>query len=123
MPSPAASRGDRIRTGFPFQRIWPRSGGWMPAMHLIVTDLPAPLSPIRAVTWPAGISKFTSESAWTGPKFFETPLRRRRGSAPFSVLVIPSFLRVVGRAPPARGEARAHRFFYEIPAALHALAN
>src|SRR5262245_54837296 len=90
MPSAAASRGVRIRTGFPSQKICPWSGAKIPAMVLIVTDLPAPLSPISAVTWPAGSSRSTSWSACTGPKFFETPLRRRRGSAPFSVVVIAS---------------------------------
>ena len=94
MPSEAASRGVRIRTGFPSQKICPCSGPWIPAIVLIVTDLPAPLSPISAVTWPAGISKSMFESACTGPKFFETPLRRRRGSAPFSVVVIASLLRL-----------------------------
>src|SRR5262245_28610336 len=92
MPSAAASRGVRIRTGFPCQKICPWSGAKIPAMVLIVTDLPAPLSPISAVTWPAGSSRSTSESACTGPKFFETPLRRRRGSAPFPVVVIASLL-------------------------------
>ena len=35
MPSSAASRGVRIRTGGPSHRISPWSGAWMPAMHLI----------------------------------------------------------------------------------------
>jgi hypothetical protein len=48
---------------------------------------------MSAVTFPAGSSKSMSESACTGPKFFDTPLRRRRGSAPFSVVVVASSLR------------------------------
>src|SRR5664279_3613889 len=39
----------------------------MPEMVLIMTDLPAPLSPANAVTWPAGMSRSTSVSAFTGP--------------------------------------------------------
>src|SRR3954447_3178048 len=42
-------------------------------MHLMSTDLPAPLSPARAVTWPAGTSRLTSASACTGPKFLSMP--------------------------------------------------
>ena len=77
-------------------------------MHLIITDLPAPLSPMSAVTSPARMSRFTSVSACTGPKFFETSRRLRRGSAPFSLLVIESLPPIDDRAgaPPAEGEAR-----------------
>src|SRR5206468_1390336 len=93
-------------------------------MVLIVTDLPAPLSPISAVTWPAGMSRSMSESACTGPKFFETPSRRRRGSAPLPLLVIESLLPVTNGAGPAhRGRGPAPARPYWIPASLHALAN
>src|SRR5262245_45946389 len=126
MPSAAASRGVRIRTGCPSQKICPWSGAKIPAMVLIVTDLPAPLSPISAVTWPAGSSRSMSWSACTGPKFFETPSRRRRGSAPFSVVVIASLLeglRRAGRAPPRNGRGPSQGPVYWIPASLHALAT
>src|SRR5258708_15508318 len=51
----------------------------MPAMVLISVDLPAPLSPTRAVTWPAGMSRSMPVSACTGPKVLETPRRRSSG--------------------------------------------
>ena len=35
-------------------------------MHLISTDLPAPLSPASAVTWPAGMSRSMSTRALHG---------------------------------------------------------
>src|ERR1700694_4122357 len=54
----------------------------MPAMHLVRTDLPAPLSPQSAVTCPAGRSRSTLYSAWTGPKCFSTPRSLSNGSAP-----------------------------------------
>src|SRR3954447_10466853 len=53
----------------------------MPAMVLIVTDLPAPLSPTSAVTWPAGTSRATSVRAWTGPKLLRIFSSRSRGVA------------------------------------------
>src|SRR6266852_5519904 len=40
----------------------------MPAMHLVRTVLPAPLSPQSAVTFPYGRSRSTWYSACTGPK-------------------------------------------------------
>src|SRR5438270_13748112 len=40
----------------------------MPAMHLVNTVLPAPLSPHSAVTCPDGRSRLTWYRAWTGPK-------------------------------------------------------
>src|SRR5690348_7574616 len=48
-------------------------------MVLIKTDLPAPLSPARAVTWPAGTSRSMSTNARTAPKLLLTPLRLRSG--------------------------------------------
>ena len=50
MPSAAAALGERMCTGPPFHRISPPSGAWIPAMVLMSTDLPAPLSPTSAVT-------------------------------------------------------------------------
>src|SRR4029077_20399520 len=49
-------------------------------MHLVRTDLPAPLSPARAVTWPAGRSRSTAYRACTGPKCFSRPRTLSRGS-------------------------------------------
>src|SRR6478735_7483809 len=46
----------------------------MPAMHLINVDLPAPLSPTRAITSPSRTSKSTASSARTWPKLFDTAL-------------------------------------------------
>ena len=46
----AAALGERMCTGPPFHRISPPSGPWIPAMVLMSTDLPAPLSPTSAVT-------------------------------------------------------------------------
>src|SRR5688572_13495746 len=58
-------------------------------MVLTRTDLPAPLSPRRAVTWPAGTSRSTPASASTAPKCFLMPLKLRIGStASVSVLTI-----------------------------------
>src|SRR5690606_30191106 len=53
-------------------------------MTFTVTDFPAPLSPTRAVTWPAGTVRSTPRSACTAPKLLRTPSRRRSGSAPVS---------------------------------------
>ncbi len=64
--------GPRMRTGWPSQRICPASGCQMPEMVLIRVDLPAPLSPMRAVTWPAGTSRSTPDSASTAPKRLTT---------------------------------------------------
>src|SRR4051812_27491288 len=51
----------------------------MPASDLISVDLPAPLSPTRAMTSPSLTSKSTSSSAFTEPKLFETPRSWRVG--------------------------------------------
>src|SRR5206468_11625909 len=42
-------------------------------MHLIRVDLPAPLSPTRAITSPSRTSKSTSVSACTEPNDLERP--------------------------------------------------
>src|SRR5215813_5093637 len=51
----------------------------MPAMHLISVDLPAPLSPTRAITSPARTSKSTSLSACTDPKVLDRSRISRSG--------------------------------------------
>src|SRR5258708_18363740 len=53
----------------------------MPAMHLVSTDLPAPLSPQSAVTCPAGTSRSTLVRAWTAPKCLSRPRILSSGSS------------------------------------------
>src|SRR5918999_1194446 len=79
MPRCAASLGPWMLTGSPSKRISPLSNGWIPAMHLISVDLPAPLSPTSAITSPFDTWKSTSNSAWTAPKLLETPTSSRTG--------------------------------------------
>src|SRR5918999_5521937 len=79
MPRRAASLGPWMFTSWPSKRISPLSNGWMPAMHLISVDLPAPLSPTSAMTSPWDTWKSTSNSAWTAPKLLETPTSSRTG--------------------------------------------
>src|SRR3954462_3486526 len=50
-------------------------------MALISVDLPAPLSPTKAVTSPVGTSRSTSVRACTGPKLLVIFSRRSRGVA------------------------------------------
>src|SRR5829696_2920012 len=63
----------------PSKATSPESAWWIPATHLIRVDLPAPLSPTRAITSPGRTSKSTSLSAWTEPKLFEIPWSSSRG--------------------------------------------
>src|SRR3954452_23630172 len=102
MPSAAASFGPWMVTGRPSKTISPSSIGWMPAMHLISVDLPAPLSPTSAMTSPGATWKSTWYRAWTAPKLFDTPRSSRIGSL---LLTISSPLSVVRRAagPPRPG--------------------
>src|SRR5918998_1504613 len=79
MPSAAASLGPVSRAGSPSQKISPESTGWIPAMHLTSVDLPAPLSPTRAVTSPRRTVRSTSCSTCTGPKLLLTALSSRIG--------------------------------------------
>src|SRR5215207_11180225 len=74
MPSAEASVGPLIATSWSSKRISPPSIGWIPATHLTSFDLPAPLSPTRAVTSPARTEKSTSCSTWTAPKLLLTLL-------------------------------------------------
>src|SRR5450755_1218413 len=75
MPRAVASLGPCKWIGVPFHSISPLLGSQIPEMVLISVDLPAPLSPTRAVTWPSGMSRSTPASACTGPKLLPT-LRR-----------------------------------------------
>ena len=73
IPAWVASFGVRKCARCPCQTISPCDGSQMPEMVLIRVDLPAPLSPTRAVTCPAGMSRSIPLSACTGPKFFPMP--------------------------------------------------
>src|SRR5262245_29587345 len=61
-------------------------------MHLIRVDLPAPLSPTRAITSPSRTSKSTSLSAWTEPNDLESPRIWRSGVS----LTVTEYELVVG---------------------------
>src|ERR1044072_1216395 len=77
-------------TGGPSKGISPLSIGWTAAMHFVSVDLPAPLSPTRAMTSPGDTWKSTSNSAWTAPKLFETPCSSSTGvSLTFSLSSSP----------------------------------
>src|SRR5436190_23485228 len=88
-------------TGSPSKRISPLSGLWVPATHLIRVDLPAPLSPTRAMTSPSRTSKSTSVSACTDPNDFEIPRSWRIGVS-LTGLAFPTTKAVEtpARAPP-----------------------
>src|SRR3954454_20611430 len=66
----------------------------MPPMHLTNVDLPAPLSPTSAVTWPGYTTKSTSRSTCTGPKLLSMPRSSSRG---VSVTTVPFHDRAGGR--------------------------
>src|SRR6266508_5873025 len=94
----------------------------MPEMVLMRVDLPAPLSPTSAVTWPAWAAKSTALSACTAPKRLLTPRSSRSG-----VLVATAPPSGMGRrgVPGGRraGGPAAHRGGQEpIPAAVQAEA-
>src|SRR2546423_1349698 len=140
-------------TGRPPHRISPLVGSQAPETHFTSTVLPAPLSPTSAVTCPAGTSRSTPSSAWTGPKLFQTPRSSSSGSrvsSPDALVLPPGLLpvgastalttRVPSRAPGGRFRigrraatgfchvaARPHRplqgYEVEMPACWHALAN
>src|SRR3954452_15593908 len=57
----------------------------MPVRILTIVDLPAPFSPIRAVTWPGKSVRWASCSARTPGNRFDTPARDRRGLTPSPV--------------------------------------
>src|SRR5215211_1046489 len=117
IPSSTESFGSLMLTGRPSKRTSPLSAGLMPAIALTSVDLPAPLSPTRATTSPPWSSKFTSSSAFTGPKLLLTP-----SSAKTAVPELipscssPSRKRAGGgRPPPAHHGTR-----YWMPAFLQA---
>src|SRR6266487_4511843 len=125
MPRPVASLGPCRWTGLPFQRISPLVGSQIPEMVLISVDLPAPLSPTRAVTWPADMSRSTPASACTGPKLLPSPRSRSSGALPAAAGVwlfaaLPEGARpaVAGRAPSPLSAVTTEGF--QIPAAWQA---
>src|SRR5580700_4402672 len=69
------------------QRICPSVGGQSPEIVLIVTDLPAPLSPTSAVTLPGGTLRLTPFKACTAPKALLTFRSSSSGFA--SVMLAP----------------------------------
>src|SRR4051794_13302672 len=103
MPSFAASFGPWMLTGWPSKTTSPSSIVWMPAMDLMRVDLPAPLSPTSAMTWPGATWKSTWYRACTAPKLFDTPRSSRMGS-----LLLTLSLRS-RRLRPAGGAARTRR--------------
>ena len=73
----------------------PLGGLPQPEMVLMVTDLPAPLSPTSAVTLPAGTERSTLFNACTAPNALLTPRSSRSGAAP-SVMFVPPGRRQLG---------------------------
>ena len=79
--------------------MWPLEGDQIPEIVLMRVDFPAPLSPIIAVTFPAGMSRSMFCIACTGPKDFDIPRRLNRASlgtafAPESTLLDGPFMGV-----------------------------
>src|ERR1700690_3910862 len=70
---------------WPSKKISPLSQPWIPAMHLMRVDLPAPLSPTSAMISPARTSKSTSDSACTEPNDLVMPRSSRSGVVAFTV--------------------------------------
>src|SRR5690349_4980417 len=82
----------------------------MPAMHLMSVDLPAPLSPTRAITSPERATKSTSCRAWTEPKDFETPRSSRRGGCSLTTVLSHKRTPKETEATP-KGPPPPHRSF------------
>ena len=78
-------------------------------MHLISVDLPAPLSPTRAITSPARASKSTSVSACTEPNDLESPRTSSSGLS-FTVAV---FLTHPWRRPKGRLHLASRTFYLQ----------
>src|ERR1700684_4134795 len=68
-----APRGVCTCTSLPCQYMEPLVGAQIPDTVLISVDFPAPLSPIKAVTCPAGMSRSTCWRACTAPKLLVMP--------------------------------------------------
>src|SRR4051794_18613032 len=85
MPRSFDSAGDEMWVWLPSKKTSPASNGKMPATHLIIVDLPAPLSPTSAVTSPARATRSTPRSACTAPKFLRPPRTSSVGGGARSV--------------------------------------
>src|SRR4051795_4686402 len=72
-------------TDCPSKSICPSSKGWIPAMHLISVDLPAPLSSTSAVTSPAWTSMSTLRRTWTAPEALVDPAQGQQRGALLSL--------------------------------------
>ena len=83
------SRGECEWTSSPFQKICPADGVQMPAIVLMSVDLPAPLSPMSAVTWPARHVEIDALESLDRAEVLAIPRRLSResptGSAPESL--------------------------------------
>src|SRR6266581_5709714 len=93
----------------------------MPAMHLVSTVLPAPLSPHRAVTCLGGMSRSTWYSAWTGPKCLSSPRILSNGS-PAALAWATAAVISIALSPLTKENAAAscggvQEIGYEMPAA------
>src|SRR4051794_3555457 len=95
MPSACASCGLVIVAGRPSNVIVPESAACTPASTLTSVDLPAPLSPTSATTWPGPTSRSTSVSAATAPNVFETPRSERTESVPCSAGMAEALMRLL----------------------------
>src|SRR4051794_20163571 len=69
----------------------------MPAMHLTRVDLPAPLSPTRAITSPLATWKSTPFSACTAPKLLWTSRSSSSAAAPSLTSTLPLLSSARGR--------------------------
>src|SRR4051794_13169359 len=95
----------------------------MPAMHLMRVDLPAPLSPTRAMTWPGATWKFTWYRACTAPKLFDTPRSSRIGSLLLTFSLRSRQLRPAGGAAVTRRRRMATGLQAGVRAELRELAG
>src|SRR5207248_10931484 len=76
----------------------PTSSEWIPALHLISVDFPAPLSPTSAITSPARTSKSTPLRASTEPKLLNIS---RSSSVGGEDSFTPRFCNTTGRSERA----------------------
>src|SRR6201989_290583 len=121
MPSLAESLGPWMLTGWPSKMIARVSIVWMPAIDLMSVDLPAPLSPTRAITWPSATWKSTLYRACTAPKLFDTPRSSRIGSLLLTFSLFRSRLCDQVVAPPPGGATGWSR--HDTPASVQSCAN
>src|SRR5471032_1118836 len=84
----------------------------MPVRIFTIVDLPAPFSPISAVTSPALSPKVTSFKARTPGKLLETPIRDRTGVPP-SVVKSADMAKVNGAGK--NGIANTHAYNRQCP--------